>query len=118
MDRSYTREQYLEKIALIRKCSRPVSITTDVIVGFPGETEHEFDQTLTLLDAAQYDGTFAFTYSPRPNTLAMSMADAVPEEEKARRLQVLLERQRQIQAVRNKRWSGRSLKYWWMVRPA
>jgi tRNA-2-methylthio-N6-dimethylallyladenosine synthase len=106
MDRSYTREQYLEKIALIRGARRPVSITTDVIVGFPGETEHEFHETLTLLDAAQYDATFAFTYSPRPNTPAMSMADAVPEEEKGRRLQVLLERQRQIQAVRNQTLVG------------
>jgi len=106
MQRTYTREEYLEKIAMIRAARRPVSITTDVIVGFPGETEEDFEQTLSLLDLAQYDGVFSFKYSPRPNTPALSMADPIPEEEKGRRLVVLQERQRQIQTARNEALVG------------
>jgi tRNA-2-methylthio-N6-dimethylallyladenosine synthase len=101
MRRTYTRDEYLEKIALIRTARRPISITSDVIVGFPGETEADFAETLALLDLVGYDGVFAFTYSPRPNTDAREMPDAVPEEEKGRRLAALLERQRQIQIARN-----------------
>jgi tRNA-2-methylthio-N6-dimethylallyladenosine synthase len=101
MQRTYTREEYLEKISLIRGARRPISITTDFIVGFPGETEEDFDQTLSLLDAAQFDGAFSFQYSPRPHTPAALMPDAVPEPVKVRRLQMLLERQRAIQLRRN-----------------
>jgi tRNA-2-methylthio-N6-dimethylallyladenosine synthase len=100
MQRTYTREEYLEKIALIRSARRPISITTDFIVGFPGETENEFEETLSLLDAVQYDSSFSFKYSPRPNTPAQTMPDAVPEEEKVRRLAAVIERQSQIQAAR------------------
>ena len=108
MRRTYTREDYLEKISWIRAGRRPYSITSDVIVGFPGETEKDFEDTLSLLDAAQFDAVFAFTYSPRPNTPAQHMADALPEEEKSRRLGVLLEYQRQIQAKRNEMFVGQS----------
>jgi len=101
MQRTYTREEYLEKIAKIRAAKRPISITTDIIVGFPGETREDFDETLRLLDDVQYDGMFSFKYSPRPNTPSLSMNDPVPEEEKGRRLANLQEKQRQIQAVRN-----------------
>jgi tRNA-2-methylthio-N6-dimethylallyladenosine synthase len=108
MRRTYTREDYLETISWIRAGRRPYSITSDVIVGFPGETEKDFEDTLSLLDAAQFDAVFAFTYSPRPNTPAQRMADALPEEEKSRRLGVLLEYQRQIQAKRNEMFVGQS----------
>ncbi|MBZ5697920.1 MAG: tRNA (N6-isopentenyl adenosine(37)-C2)-methylthiotransferase MiaB [Acidobacteriia bacterium] len=101
MQRMYTREEYLEKIALIRSGRRSISLTSDIIVGFPGETEQDVEETLSLLDAAQFDGVFAFQYSPRPNTSAVHLADAVPEEEKGRRLAVVQERQREIQIVRN-----------------
>jgi tRNA-2-methylthio-N6-dimethylallyladenosine synthase len=101
MRRTYTREQYLEKIEWIHGARRPFSLTTDVIVGFPGETDQDFEETLTLLDAIQCDGVFAFKYSPRPNTPSLAMPDAIPEEEKSRRLAVLQERQRQIQIARN-----------------
>ena len=70
MQRLYTREQYLERIAWMKAARREISLTTDIIVGFPGETEAEFEQTLTLLDQVEYDGVFAFKYSPRPNTPA------------------------------------------------
>jgi tRNA-2-methylthio-N6-dimethylallyladenosine synthase len=106
MRRTYTREQYLEKIEWIHSARRPFSLTTDVIVGFPGETEEDFEETLTLLDAIQCDGVFAFKYSPRPNTPSLAMPDAIPEEEKSRRLAVLQERQRQIQIARNETLIG------------
>jgi tRNA-2-methylthio-N6-dimethylallyladenosine synthase len=98
MQRTYTRDEYLEKVAMIRGAKRRTAITTDVIVGFPGETEADFNETLSLLDEVRYDGVFSFKYSPRPNTPASSMADAVPEEEKSRRLAPLQEKQRLIQA--------------------
>jgi len=106
MQRTYTRDLYLEKIALIRGARRPISITTDVIVGFPGETEEDFEETLSLLDAAQFDGAFSFQYSPRPNTQAMAMTGQVPESDKFRRLQIFQERQRVIQAARNESLIG------------
>jgi len=109
MSREYTREWYLERIAWIKSAKREISITTDIIVGFPGETEQDLEDTATLLDAVQYDGVFAFKYSPRPNTPAIGMADSIPEEEKARRLQVLLDRQREIQRHNYARHLGRSV---------
>src|ERR1700737_4264705 len=95
--RTYTRDEYLERIATIRGAARPISITTDIIVGFPGETESDFAETLSLLDEVRYDGMFSFKYSPRPNTLSLSMGDQVSEEEKSRRLAALQEKQREIQ---------------------
>jgi tRNA-2-methylthio-N6-dimethylallyladenosine synthase len=108
MLRTYTREEYLEKIAIIRAARRPISVTSDIIVGFPGETEEDLEETLSLLDAAQYDGVFAFQYSPRPNTSAQHMPDAVPEEEKGRRLARVMDRQREIQRARNEALVGQT----------
>jgi tRNA-2-methylthio-N6-dimethylallyladenosine synthase len=101
MQRTYSRDEYLERIALIRAAKRPISITTDIIVGFPGETEEDLGETLSLLDKVKYDAIFAFKYSPRPHTPSLKMSDAIPEEEKSRRLAVLQEKQREIQAVRH-----------------
>jgi tRNA-2-methylthio-N6-dimethylallyladenosine synthase len=109
MARTYTREEYLDKIALMRAAKREISITTDVIVGFPGETEKDFEETLSLMEAVQYDGAFCFKYSPRPNTASLKMQDAIPEEEKSRRLGILLEKQREIQRTRNERLVGEIL---------
>jgi tRNA-2-methylthio-N6-dimethylallyladenosine synthase len=106
MRRTYTRDEYLEKISWIRAARRPISVTTDIIVGFPGETEKDFEESVTLLDAVGYDGVYAFNYSPRPNTSASTMPDAIPEEEKSRRLAILQDRQRQIQIVRNNKLVG------------
>jgi tRNA-2-methylthio-N6-dimethylallyladenosine synthase len=97
MQREYSREDYLKRIAWIRAAQRPISITTDIIVGFPGETEEDFEQTLSLLAEVGFDAVFAFKFSPRPNTPAVSLADSIPEEEKSRRLTLLLDRQREIQ---------------------
>jgi tRNA-2-methylthio-N6-dimethylallyladenosine synthase len=108
MARTYSRDEYLQKIAMLRAATRDISLTTDLIVGFPGETEHDFEQTLSLLDLAQYDGAFCFKYSPRPNTPSLKMDDAIPEEEKSRRLAILLEKQREIQRARNEKLIGRT----------
>jgi len=108
MRRTYTRDEYLEKVGMLKSARRPFSITTDIIVGFPGETDADFEDTLTLIDAVQYDGAFTFAFSPRPNTDAQHLADAVPEEEKAIRLAVLMQRQRDIQQARNETLLGES----------
>src|SRR5215469_251581 len=109
MARTYSREEYLEKIALMKGAKRGISITTDIIVGFPGETERDFADTLSLIDEVQYDGAFCFKYSPRPNTPSLTMEDALPEEEKSRRLAILLERQREIQRAKNEKLVGQVL---------
>ena len=109
MNREYTREMYLEKISWIRSAKREIALTTDVIVGFPGETTEEFEETMTLLGECQYDGVFSFKYSPRPNTPAIGMADSIPDQEKARRLQILQDRQREIQRSNYEKKIGRIL---------
>ena len=101
MQRLYNREQYMERISWMKAAKRDISITSDIIVGFPGETEQEFEETLSLLDQCQYDAIFGFKYSPRPNTPALNMEDAIPDSEKSRRLTVLQEKQREIQRHRN-----------------
>jgi tRNA-2-methylthio-N6-dimethylallyladenosine synthase len=106
MQRSYTREEYLLRIQWMKQCARPIAITTDIIVGFPGETEADFEQTLALLDEVEYDALFSFKYSRRPNTPALALEDHIPEEEKQRRLAILQEHQRQIQIRRNARYVG------------
>src|SRR5208337_3917830 len=99
MAREYTPEWYLERIAWVKAAKRPISLSTDIIVGFPGETAEDFIQTMDLLAEVQYDCVFAFRYSARPNTPSLVMIDSVPDTEKAQRLQVLLERQREIQRI-------------------
>jgi len=99
MAREYTSEWYLERISWIKAARRSISISTDIIVGFPGETADDFIQTMDLLAAVQFDCVFGFKYSGRPNTPALTMIDSVPEEEKSERLRVLLDRQREIQRL-------------------
>jgi tRNA-2-methylthio-N6-dimethylallyladenosine synthase len=101
MDRLYTRDEYMERIAWLRNARRQYAITTDIIVGFAGETEEDFEQTLDLLDEVEYDSIFSFKYSPRPNTAALALGDQIPETEKGRRLAILQEKQRAIQIRRN-----------------
>ena len=107
MFRDYSREEYLERIAWMKSTrNKEISITTDVIVGFPGETEGEFCETLSLLDEVGYDGVFSFKYSPRPNTPALQYADSIPDVEKSRRLQILQEHQRELQRLSYRRHLG------------
>jgi len=109
MQRLYTREQYLERVSWMKSARRSISITSDIIVGFPGETQSDFEETLALLDAVEYDGIFGFKYSPRPNTPALRLDDAIPDEEKSRRLAFLQERQREIQKRRNQKYIGENI---------
>jgi len=109
MQRLYTRDEYLERISWLKAAKREISITTDVILGFPGETESDFAQTLTLLDEVGYDGVFSFKYSARPNTPALRLDDAIPEEEKSRRLDAMMSHQRDIQISRYKKYIGQTL---------
>ena len=107
MNREYTREQYMERIEWLRSTrNREISLTTDIIVGFPGETEAEFEQTMSLMREVGYDGAFTFKYSPRPNTPAISLADSIPEDEKTRRLHLLNQQQQEIQRARYARHLG------------
>ncbi len=106
MQRQYTRDEYMRRIEWMKNARRSIAITTDIIIGFPGETEREFEETLHLLDEVQYASLFIFKYSPRPNTPAQNMADAIPEEEKTRRFMILQERQRAIQIRNNSKLLG------------
>jgi tRNA-2-methylthio-N6-dimethylallyladenosine synthase len=106
MQRLYTRDQYMERIAWMKASKREISITSDIIVGFPGETEEDFEETLSLLNEVGYDAVFAFKYSPRPNTPSLALEDAIPDEEKIRRLEVLNGHQRQIQTASYKKYIG------------
>jgi tRNA-2-methylthio-N6-dimethylallyladenosine synthase len=101
MQRLYTRDEYMRRIDWMKQARREIAITTDIIVGFPGETEADFERTLELLDEVEYDSLFGFKYSRRPNTSALGLDEHVPEEEKSRRLAILQERQRAIQIRRN-----------------
>jgi tRNA-2-methylthio-N6-dimethylallyladenosine synthase len=97
MSREYTRDWYLERMSWIHGAKRDISITSDMIVGFPGETDADFEETITLLGAVRYDAVFAFKFSPRPNTPAVTMADSISDELKTERLRILNDRQREIQ---------------------
>lgn len=106
MDRQYTRDQYMRRIEWMKNAKREIALSTDIIVGFPGETEEDFALTLSLLDEVQFDSIFSFKYSVRPNTPALSLGNQVPEEEKSRRLTVLQEHQRAIQLRLNSKLIG------------
>ena len=107
MEREYQREEYLECIRLMKHARRDIAIGTDIIVGFPGETEVDFEQTLSLLDEVEYDSIFSFKYSPRAGTPAANYQDAIPDAEKSHRLALLQEKQRRIQLRRNSALIGR-----------
>jgi tRNA-2-methylthio-N6-dimethylallyladenosine synthase len=109
MQRQYTRDDYMRRIEWLKASPRDISLSTDIIVGFPGETEEDFEQTLRLLEEVEYDQVFSFKYSVRPNTPAERMGDQIPEQEKSRRLTVLQEKQRGIQLRRNTAMIGRVL---------
>ncbi|HZS48152.1 MAG TPA: tRNA (N6-isopentenyl adenosine(37)-C2)-methylthiotransferase MiaB [Blastocatellia bacterium] len=109
MYRQYTRKSYMDRIEMIRNCGREMSLTGDFIVGFPGETEEDFQETLSLLDEVKYDGIYSFAYSPRPHTPAAFFTDSVPSEVKNERLSRLIEHQAGIQKANYQRYIGRKL---------
>jgi tRNA-2-methylthio-N6-dimethylallyladenosine synthase len=109
MNRTYTAEQYVKLVQKISKGIPNVSLSTDIIAGFPTETEKDHQQTLDLLDTVKFDGAFTFKYSPRENTKAWDMGDDVPEDVKNRRLYEIIERQRSISLDRNKSFIGQTV---------
>ena len=109
MGRQYTIEHYLERLARIREAVPEIAISTDVIVGFCGETEAQFEATLRLLERVRYDQVFAAAYSPRPGTPASRLPDDVPATDKRRRLNALLALQEAIGHERNRAWLGRQI---------
>jgi tRNA-2-methylthio-N6-dimethylallyladenosine synthase len=109
MAREYTRDWYLERISWIRAAKRKIALSTDIIVGFPGETPEDFEQTVDLLNEVQYDMVFGFKSSARPNTPALVMIDSIQDAEKSTRLQVLLDRQREIQRVNYDKHLGETM---------
>jgi tRNA-2-methylthio-N6-dimethylallyladenosine synthase len=109
MHRQYDREFYLGLIDRFRACRREIALSTDVIVGFPGESEQDFEATLEVVRYARFEQMFSFKYSPRPHTQAAAWQDDVPEEEKSRRLAALQELQREIQLdIHNDKYLGRT----------
>lgn len=127
MNRGYTREEYLAKVEMIFKFLPQAVLSTDIIVGFPGETEDDFQQTLSLMDQVPFENVYSFSYSPRPFTKAAKFTDQIPDTEKSRRLSALIDKARvqsfelaqkyQNQTLKvlvefwdeaNKKWTGRS----------
>jgi tRNA-2-methylthio-N6-dimethylallyladenosine synthase len=109
MGRQYSIEHYLERLARIRDAVPEIAISTDVIVGFCGETEAQFESTLRLLERVRYDQVFAAAYSERPGTPATHLADDVAADDKRRRLNALLALQEPIGLERNRAWLGRTV---------
>jgi tRNA-2-methylthio-N6-dimethylallyladenosine synthase len=106
MNRGYTRAEYLDLIAALRDAVPELALSTDLIVGFPGETEAEFEATLEMVERVQYDNVFAFRYSRRPGTPAAEMADQIAEDEKARRNARLLAVVERVTTARSARLAG------------
>ena len=106
MGRRYTRAEYLAAVRRLRDFDPEFAVTTDVIVGYPGETEADFEETRSLMDEAGFDNSFVFKYSPRPGTRSASLPDDVPDAEKERRDQVLLADQEARGQMRNERLVG------------
>jgi tRNA-2-methylthio-N6-dimethylallyladenosine synthase len=109
MGRQYTVEHYLERLARIRQAVPDIAISTDVIVGFCGETEAQFQNTLSLLETVGYEQVFSAAYSERPGTPATRLPDDVPPADKRRRLNELLRFQDRIGLERNRTWLGRDV---------
>ena len=107
MNRRYTREKYLELIRKLRDAVPDIAVSTDIIVGFPGETEEDFMQTLTLAEEVRYDSAFTFLYSPRPGTPAAEYEDQIPEHVKHERFNRLVETMNRISAEKNAAFVGR-----------
>ena len=109
MRRGYTRSEYIEKVNAIKGARKEIAVTGDMIVGFPGETDDDFNETMSLVAEVEYDGLFIFKYSPRPRTPAAAYADSIPEEVKTERFLRLQELQDRIQRRRYERYLGRTV---------
>jgi tRNA-2-methylthio-N6-dimethylallyladenosine synthase len=103
MNRRYTRDEYLDKVKRLRRAVPHITLTTDIIVGFPGERERDFEMTMGLLEEVQYDGIFAFKYSKRPGTAALKLDDHLPDDIKEKRLAQVLALQGKMTSRSNER---------------
>jgi tRNA-2-methylthio-N6-dimethylallyladenosine synthase len=108
MRRTYTRERYLALVERMRAAIPDLALTTDIIVGFPGETATEFEETLSLVEEARFDGAFTFIYSPRSGTEAAALSDQVRDDVKHERLEELVDAVQRIAAERNEERVGRT----------
>jgi len=106
MNRKYTREQYLDLVGKLRQSRPDIALSSDVMVGFPGETRKDFEMTLDLIKQVEFDSLFSFKYSDRKGTLAASLRNKVSEEEKSERLQILQELQKDITLKKNRAIEG------------
>jgi len=110
MNRKYSVEKYYDLVETLRSYRPDLVLTTDIIVGFPGETETDFDKTMELLEKVRFDGSFSFKYSDRPGTSSIHLHDKVDEKEKSRRLAVFQNRQNEISLENNTKYIGKILK--------
>lgn len=110
MNRNYTVEKYLETVKYLRERYKDFSLTTDIIVGFPNETDEEFQDTVRLIKQVEYDNIYSFIYSKRSGTKASEISDTIPEEVKSRRMRELLEVQREISDRHYKRFIGKTMR--------
>ena len=109
MNRGYTRERYLDRIAALRERIPDIVLTSDVIVGFPGETQEDFEETMSLIEAVRYDALFTFRFSPRRGTPAEKLPDPMPPEQKSANFQRLLARQNEISAEKHRAYVGKTV---------
>ena len=109
MNRKYTREQYLEQVAALRSYCPEIAITTDMIVGFPGETDTDFQETMSLLEEVYYHGSYSFKYSDRPGTRSKTFDDKIEESVKSERLRIFQTRQDEICLEHNQSYIGKTL---------
>ena len=110
MNRHYDRETYLKKVAYAKSVMPNLVLTSDVIVGFPGETEEEFEETISLIQQVRYDALFTFIFSPRPGTPAAKMEDPTPKEEKSRRFDKLCDVQNRISEEIHTEYTGKTMR--------
>jgi tRNA-2-methylthio-N6-dimethylallyladenosine synthase len=109
MNRNYRRDKYLKIIESLKSRVPDIAITTDIIVGFPGETEEDFQMTLEVMDLVQFDNSYSYSFSPRPGTPAATMPELLSQKEKIERLQILQRKQEQITAARLAAWVGKDV---------
>jgi tRNA-2-methylthio-N6-dimethylallyladenosine synthase len=109
MRRTYNRERYMDRVAMIREHVPDCAITTDIIVGFPGETDEDFERTMEVVEEVRYDGAFTFIYSPRRGTEAATLEEQVPHELKRERMERLVDAVQRIQRERAQRFVGRAM---------